>query len=147
MLKIETFTQGFKKMQLSFEFEPNLEYQGMIFDSLKEKINDKMFIDSCNAILEDTSKETWNKAYGFKGRPAVKDWLDAFIPKVVEKSRYVKCKITGAILVERFFDYPEDYLDFLNQQKGGEFKKLEGESENNNQAYINQLKTSIIKKI
>lgn len=147
MLKIETFSQGFKKMQLSFEFEPNLEYQGMIFDSLKEKINDKMFIDSCNAILEDTSKETWNKAYGFKGRPAVKDWLDAFIPNVIEKTRYVKCKITGAILVERFFDYPEDYLDFLNQQKGGEFKKLEGESKNNNQAYINQLKTSIIKKI
>lgn len=147
MLKIETFTQGFKKMQLSFEFEPNLEYQGMIFDSLKEKINDKMFIDSCNAILKDTSKETWNKAYGFKGRPAVKDWLDAFIPNVIEKTRYVKCKITGAILVERFFDYPEDYLEFLNQQKGGEFKKLEGENKNNNQAYINQLTTSIIKKI
>ena len=147
MLKIETFSQGFKKMQLSFEFEPNLEYQGMIFDSLKEKINDKMFIDSCNAILEDTSKETWNKAYGFKGRPAVKDWLDAFIPKVVEKTRYVKCKITGAILVENYLDYPDHYLEFLNQQKGGEFKKLEGESENNNQAYINQLKTSIIKKI
>ena len=147
MLKIETFSQGFKKMQLSFEFEPNLEYQGMIFDSLKEKINDKMFIDSCNAILKDTSKETWNKAYGFKGRPAVKDWLDAFIPNVIEKTRYVKCKITGAILVERFFDYHDDYIEFLNQQKGGEFKKLEGKSENNNQAYINQLKTSIIKKI
>lgn len=147
MLKIETFTQGFKKMQLSFEFEPNLEYQGMIYDSLKEKINDKMFMDACNAILKDTSKETWNKAYGFKGRPAVKDWLDAFIPSVVEKTRYVKCKITGAILVERFFDYPDHYLEFLNQQKGGEFKKLEGESKNNNQAYINQLKTSIIKKI
>lgn len=147
MLKIETFTQGFKKMQLSFEFEPNLEYQGMIYDSLKEKINDKMFMDACNAILKDTSKETWNKAYGFKGRPAVKDWLDAFIPSVVEKTRYVKCKITGAILVERFFDYPDDYLEFLNQQKGGEFKKLEGENKNNNQAYINQLKTSIIKKI
>lgn len=147
MLKIETFTQGFKKMQLSFEFEPNLEYQGMIYDSLKEKINDKMFMDACNEILKDTSKETWNKAYGFKGRPAVKDWLDAFIPSVVEKTRHVKCKITGAILVERFFDYPDHYLEFLNQQKGGEFKKLEGESKNNNQAYINQLKTSIIKKI
>lgn len=147
MLKIETFTQGFKKMQLSFEFEPNLEYQGMIYDSLKEKINDKMFMDACNEILKDTSKETWNKAYGFKGRPAVKDWLDAFIPNVIEKTRYVKCKITGAILVERFFDYPDHYLEFLNQQKGGEFKKLEGESKNNNQAYINQLKTSIIKKI
>ena len=147
MLKIETFSQGFKKMQLSFEFEPNLEYQGMIFDSLKEKINDKMFIDSCNAILKDTSKETWNKAYGFKGRPAVKDWLDAFIPKVVEKSRHVKCKITGAILVENYLDYPDHYLEFLNQQKGGEIKNLEGESKNNNQLYLNQVKTSIIKKI
>ena len=147
MLKIETFTQGFKKMQLSFEFEPNLEYQGMIFDSLKEKINDKMFIDSCNAILKDTSKETWNKAYGFKGRPAVKDWLDAFIPKVIEKSRHKECKITGAILVEHYFDYPDRYLEFLNQQKGGKFKELEGESKNNSQAYLDQLKTSIIKKI
>jgi hypothetical protein len=146
MLKIETFTQGFKKMQLSFEFEPNLEYQGMIFDSLKEKINDQMFIDSCNAILEDTSKETWNKAYGFKGRPAVKDWLDAFIPKIIEKSRHKECKITGAILVEHYFDYPDHYLEFLNQQKS-KFKKLEGESKNNNQQYLNQLKTSIIKKI
>jgi len=147
MLKIETFTQGFKKMQLSFEFEPNLEYQGMIFDSLKEKINDKMFMDSCNAILKDTSKETWNKAYGFKGRPAVKDWLDAFIPKVIEKSRHKECKITGAILVEHYFDYPDHYLEFLNQQKGTKFKELEGESKNNNQAYLNQLKTFIIKKI
>jgi hypothetical protein len=147
MLKIETFTQGFKKMQLSFEFEPNLEYQGMIFDSLKEKINNQMFMDSCNAILEDTSKETWNKAYGFKGRPAVKDWLDAFIPKVVEKSRSKECKITGAILVEHYFDYPDHYLEFLNQQKGAKFKELEGESKNNNQPYLSQLKTSIIKKI
>ena len=134
-------------MQLSFEFEPNLEYQGMIFDSLKEKINNQMFMDSCNAILEDTSKETWNKAYGFKGRPAVKDWLDAFIPKIVEKSRHKECKITGAILVEHYFDYPDHYLEFLNQQKGGKFKELEGESKNNNQVYLNQLKTSIIKKI
>jgi len=147
MLKIETFTQGFKKMQLSFEFEPNLEYQGMIFDSLKEKINNQMFMDSCNAILKDTSKETWNKAYGFKGRPAVKDWLDAFIPKVIEKSRHKECKITGAILVEHYFDYPDHYLEFLNQQKGTKFKELEGESKNNNQAYLNQLKTFIIKKI
>ena len=147
MLKIETFTQGFKKMQLSFEFEPNLEYQGIIFDSLKEKINDQMFMNSCNAILEDTSKETWNKAYGFKGRPAVKDWLDAFIPKVIKKSRHKECKITGAILVEHYFDYPDRYLEFLNQQRGGKFKELEGKSKNNSQAYLDQLKTSIIKKI
>lgn len=145
MLKIETFTQGFKKMQLSFEFEPNLEYQGMIYDSLKEKINDKMFMDACNAILKDTSKETWNKAYGFKGRPAVKDWLDAFIPSVVEKTRYVKCKITGANLKEIYFDYPDDYLEELNQNKQG---KLEAESslnKNNRLPQLEAIKTNLLK--
>lgn len=147
MLNFKNFLSGFHLLKENFEFDNSDTYAKLIYDSLKEKINDKMFMDACNEILKDTSKETWNKAYGFKGRPAVKDWLDAFIPSVIEKTRYVKCKITGAILVERFFDYPDHYLEFLNQQKGGEFKKLEGESKNNNQAYINQLKTSIIKKI
>jgi hypothetical protein len=49
--------------------------------------------------------------------------------------------------VEHYFDYPDYYLEFLNQQKAGKFKELEGKNKNNNQAYLNQLKTSIIKKI
>lgn len=145
MLTIKTFNDGFKKIQLVFEFQPDPEYQALIFGALKEKIDDKMFMDSCNGILKDTTKDEWNKAYGFKGRPAVKDWLGAFIPKQIERTRYKECKITGATLVERFFDYPDYYLEFLNQQKGAKFEKLEGENKNNNQVYINQLKTSIIK--
>jgi len=147
MLNFKNFLSGFHLLKENFEFDNSDIYTKLIFDSLKEKINNQMFINSCNAILEDTSKETWSKAYGFKGRPAVKDWLDAFIPKIVEKSRHKECKITGAILVEHYFDYPDHYLEFLNKQKGGEFKKLEGESKNNSQAYLDQLKTSIIKKI
>ena len=147
MLTIKIFNDGFKKFQLVFEFQPDPEYQAMVYSFLKDKLTDKRFLDTCNNLLKETTKDDWNKAYGFKGRPAVKDWIDAFIPKAIEKTRYVKCKITGANLKEIYFDYPDDYLEFLNQHKGVKFEKLEGENKNNNQVYINQLKTSIIKKI
>lgn len=147
MLTIEIFTNGFKKMRLSFEFPPDIEYQGLIYDVLKFKINDQMFIDACKSILKNTSKDTWNKAYGFKGRPAVKDWLDAFIPKAIEKTRYKKCPITGANLKEIYFDYPDHYLEFLNQQKQGKIEDRKDKNKKHNQVYLEELKTSIIKQI
>ena len=147
MITIKIFNDGFKKFQLVFEFQPDPEYQAMVYSFLKDKLTDKRFLDTCNNLLKETTKDDWNKAYGFKGRPAVKDWVDAFIPKAIEKERYVKCPTTGANLKEIYFDYPDDYLEELNQHKGVKFEKLEGENKNNNQVYINQLKTSIIKKI
>ena len=52
MLTIEIFTHGFKKMRLSFEFPPDIEYQMLIFDVLKNKMNNQMFIDSIKSILK-----------------------------------------------------------------------------------------------
>ncbi len=147
MLTIEIFTHGFKKMRLSFEFPPDIEYQGLIYDVLRNKINNQMFIDSCKSILKNTSKDSWNKAYGFKGRPAIKDWLDAFIPKAIEKTRYKKCPITGANLKEIYFEYPDYYLEFLNQQNQVNIEVSNGKNKKHNQVYLEELKTSIIKKI
>ena len=147
MLTIEIFTHGFKKMRLSFEFPPDIEYQMLIFDVLKNKINNQMFIDSIKSILKNTSKDSWNKTYGFKGRPAIKDWLDAFIPKAIEKTRYKKCPITGANLKEIYFEYPDYYLEFLNQQKQFKIEVSDGKNKKHNQLYLEELKTSIIKKI
>lgn len=147
MLTIKIFNDGFKKIQTIFEFQPEPDYQKMIFDALKYKVNDQIFIDSCNEILKQTSKDDWNKAYGFKGRPALKDWLDAFIPKTIEKTRYKICPITGANLKEIYFDYPDYYLEFLNQQKQGKIEDSEGKNKKHNQVYLEELKTSIIKKI
>lgn len=147
MLTIKIFNDGFKKIQTIFEFQPEPDYQKMIFDALKNKVNDQIFIDSCNEILKQTSKDDWNKAYGFKGRPAVKDWLDAFIPKTIEKTRYKICPITGANLKEIYFDYPDYYLEFLNQKKQGKIEDSGGQNKKYNQVYLEELKTSIIKKI
>ena len=147
MLTIKIFNDGFKKIQTIFEFQPEPDYQKMIFDALKYKVNDQIFIDSCNEILKQTSKDDWNKAYGFKGRPALKDWLNAFIPKTIEKTRYKICPITGANLKEVYFDYPDYYLEFLNQKKQGKIEDSEGKNKKYNQVYLEELKTSIIKKI
>ncbi len=147
MLTIKIFNDGFKKIQTIFEFQPEPDYQKMIFDALKYKVNDQIFIDSCNEILKQTSKDDWNKAYGFKGRPALKDWLDAFIPKTIEKTRSKICPITGANLKEIYFDYPDYYLEFLKQQKQGKIEDSEGKNKKHNQVYLEELKTSIIKKI
>lgn len=147
MLTIKIFNDGFKKIQTIFEFQPEPDYQKMIFDALKNKVNDQIFIDSCNEILKQTSKDDWNKAYGFKGRPALKDWLDAFIPKTIEKTRYKICPITGANLKEIYFDYPDYYLEFLNQKKQGKIEDSEGKNKKYNQVYLEELKTSMIKKI
>lgn len=147
MLTIKIFNDGFKKIQTIFEFQPEPDYQKMIFDALKDKVNDQIFIDSCNEILKQTSKDDWNKAYGFKGRPALKDWLDAFIPKTIEKTRSKICPITGANLKEIYFDYPDYYLEFLNQKKQGKIEDSGGQNKKHNQVFLEELKTSIIKKI
>ena len=99
------------------------------------------------SYLKIAKKDDWNKAYGFKGRPALKDWLNAFIPKTIEKTRYKICPITGANLKEVYFDYPDYYLEFLNQKKQGKIEDSEGKNKKHNQVYLEELKTSIIKKI
>lgn len=138
---MKIFNAGFKKFQTIFEFQPDPEYQMMTFDALKEKVNDQMFIDSCNEILKQTSKDDWNKAYGFKGRPALKDWLNVFIPKVIEKRRYKICPITKANLLEIYFDYPDHYLVFLNQQKQGKLEASEEQNKKHSQGMLGRNKS------
>lgn len=147
MLSIKIFNDGFKKMQLIFEFQPDPDYQKLIYDALKNKLTDERFLKSCNGILAETTKEDWNKAYGFKGRPAVKDWVDAMIPKPIEKSRYVECKITGAMLKEIYFDFPDDYLQELNQFGGVKLEQGASVNKNNRLPQLEAIKTNLIKKI
>jgi hypothetical protein len=132
MITIKTFNKGFGNIQLVFEFQPDPVYQNLIYNALKEKLNDKLFLDTCNNILQSTTKEDWNNAYGYKGRPAVADWLDAFIPKMQDTGRTKICELTNQRV--KVYEYPESYLEFLNEQKRGKVeasdrvnqKKVEG---------------------
>jgi hypothetical protein len=84
MLNQELFLSGVKKLQRNFEFLECKEYYFDVFTTLESKINDKMFIDGCNNILRTTTKEEWNKAYGYKGRPAIADWLNIFMAEITK---------------------------------------------------------------
>lgn len=117
-LDLKTFSKGFYSLVSCFEFSYDEIYLQLIFNSLKEKISQEIFVKGVNHILENTSKEDWNKAYGFKGRPALKDWIDAFVPKMQVVGKKV-CEITGQLVSK--WEYPADYQEFLNQQKGGKF--------------------------
>ncbi|MCE2688202.1 MAG: hypothetical protein LW595_06645 [Rickettsiales bacterium] len=86
MLNQELFFSEVKKLQRNFEFVESKEYYFDIFTALEDKINDKMFIDGCNNILKKTTKEEWSKAYGYKGRPAIGDWLNIFIAEITKNS-------------------------------------------------------------
>lgn len=116
-LTIENFSMGFYKLVACFEFNYDDHYLQMVYDALKDQINDQMFLETCSDILKTISKKEWNEAYGFKGRPALVDWLKAFIPKKIDKRVYENCPITGARLAKNISVYPEYYQDFLDSKK------------------------------
>ena len=147
MLNLNTFLKGFHLFKENFEFSSTESYTESVYNALKNKLTDKRYLDTCTAILEGTSKQDWNEAYGFKGRPAIADWLDVFIPKPVEKTRYVKCPLTGANLKELYFDYPDDYLAELNQNKQGKLEAGDSLNKNNRLPQLEAIKTNLIKKI
>lgn len=86
-----------------YGFEYSKGYSSLVYESLREKTNDKDFQDASKHILQETKLTDWNKAYGFKGKPAIADWVEAFVLKkqFIEKTEYYKCSITGANLVRR----------------------------------------------
>jgi len=117
MLTNKNFLINFHILKENFEFTISDIYCKLVFDSLESKINDKMFIDGCNNILKNTTKEEWNKAYGYKGRPAIADWLNTFMP-AMERKRISKTEpSTGATLTEIVYDYPDWYLEIINNKE------------------------------
>ena len=117
MLNQELFLSGVKKLQRSFEFVECKEYYFDVFTALESKINDKMFIDGCNNILKKTTKEEWNKVYGYKGRPAIADWLNTFIPKMEKKAIFKTEPSTGARIFEINYVYPDWYLEIIKNKE------------------------------
>ena len=116
MLTNNNFLLNLNILKENFEFTVSDIYCQLVFDSLKDKITDRMFIETCKGILQATKKEDWNKAYGYKGRPAIADWLKVFVPEMEKKRIYKKCPNTRATLTEIGYDYPDWYLKEINNK-------------------------------
>lgn len=139
MLEYSIWLKGFKAIQINFDFEAPDSYIDMVFESIKDKTNNEMFLDACYKTIQQMNKQEWNKLYGYKGRPTVNDWVEAVVPKMIEKTIYEKCKITGANLVKRILVYPDCYIAFLNQNKAVKLDDSNTVNQKNIQTYINNI--------
>jgi hypothetical protein len=135
-----------------FEFEENEIYMELVYDNIKEKCGPKRFMACIKDLLLNKSKEDWNKAYGFKGRMAVKDWLDIVIPAKVVKEYSIKAVGSDFTVKQTYLDYPDDYLAELKNhpdrsELNSEKKQLEGQqatqNKNNMQTYIKQINNNL----
>lgn len=152
MLNNTTFLQGLMMLQANFEFEENEIYMELVYDNIKEKCGPKRFMACIKDLLLNKSKEDWNKAYGFKGRMAVKDWLDIVIPAKVVKEYSIKAVGSDFTVKQTYLDYPDDYLAELKNhpdrsELNSEKKQLEGQqatqNKNNMQTYIRQINNNL----
>lgn len=151
MLNHTTFLQGLMMLQANFEFEENKIYMKLVYENIKEKCGPKRFMACIDNLLLNKSKEDWNKAYGFKGRMAVKDWLDIVIPAKIIIG-YREYKEFGTFRRSPIFEYPDDYLAELKNhpdrsELNSEKKQLEGQqatqNKNNMQTYIKQINNNL----
>ena len=152
MLNYAIFTKGFLTLKANFEFDYNEIYMELVYDNIKEKCGPKRFMACIKDLLLNKSKEDWNRAYGFKGRMAVKDWLDIVIPAKVVKEYSTKAVGSDFTIRQTYLDYPDDYLAELENSPNrlklnGEKKQPEGQqatqNQKNIQTHIQQLNHSL----
>ena len=155
MLNHTIFSKGLLMLKANFEFDNNEIYMELVYENIKEKCGPKRFMACINNLLLNKSKEDWNKAYGFKGRMAVKDWLDIVIPAKIIIGSYCEYKgfgIYSCRVPNPIFDYPADYLAELKNhpdrsELNSEKKQLEGQqatqNKNNMPTYIKQISNNL----
>ncbi len=136
-MNFKEFLRGFYILKENYEFDVNETYMQMVFKELEKKLTNQMFLKTCYEIIKSTTKKDWNEAYGFKGRPALADWLNAFIPPPVDVVYYEICELTGARLKKTKKELPKEYLSILNQNKQVKSKQQTYLNKNNNQLPIN----------
>ena len=152
MLNYTTFSKGLLMLKTNFEFDNNEIYMELVYDNIKEKCGPKRFMACIDNLLLNKSKEEWNKAYGFKGRMAVKDWLDIVIPAKIIIG-YKETREFGTFIHRNpIFEYPDDYLAELKNSSdrlklNSEKKELEGQqatqNQKNIQTYIKQINNNL----
>jgi hypothetical protein len=112
MLDNKTFTKRFLLLSENFGFEASPEYQAMVFTSLKDQITTDQFLEGTTWQILNVKAEEWNKAYSYRGKPTIADWVSALVPpeQWIEQEQNYKCSITGANLVRRVMVKVSDQL-------------------------------------
>lgn len=108
MLNEKTFKENLNLLSENFNFQVTEVYMRLIFNGLKEKISDQRMKEVTEGIVESINLREWNSAYGYGGKPALADWIDVFVPKLIEKRIYKPHPITGANMLEIIYVMPDD---------------------------------------
>lgn len=106
MLNSKTLINYLNLVVENFDFSISETYITLLHNSLKDTISDELFIDACKYIITTTTKEEWNKAYGYKGRPAIADWI-----KITNRKVAGDVNSEVALLIEKANFYGSNSYD------------------------------------
>lgn len=109
MLSKKTFQEVLATFSVNFGFKFKTEeeaeaYKLLIYDGLKNIVDDDNFKQRADSIISNTTTKDWNDAYLYSGgKPSKKDWIDAFEmkPQWIKKDEHYKEPITGANCVRQ----------------------------------------------
>ena len=91
MITEKAFKQNLAYLEMNFNIECPPEYLKFIYQALKGKFDDEEMRYGFKILLHKTQDE-WNKEYGYKGRPAVADWVNFFNQKKKDDLQAAKDK-------------------------------------------------------
>jgi len=102
MLTKKTFQEVLAAFSINFglKFKDEDEaraYKTLIYNSLKTEITDQDFKERARNIMQQTTNKDWNDAYGYGGKPSVKDWIEAYAPP---KKKWKCDESTGFKVIE-----------------------------------------------
>ena len=103
MISNKVFVKNIALLSLNFDFKMREGYDSFIYSQIKDKSNDEQFSKAIQDIITKTTKDEWNKKYGFGGVMSLADFtqflssnnvnIDYEIELLIEKADFFGDKI------------------------------------------------------
>lgn len=97
MLSENVFKECLVLLCENFNFEVSSAYVKMVYGELKNSVSDRDMLVVTKRILKDVSSEDWSSSYGYRGKPALADWIEAYEPP---KKKWKCDESTGFKVIE-----------------------------------------------
>jgi hypothetical protein len=75
MISNKVFAMNMDLLSLNFDFAIKDGYDSFIYNLIKDKTNDEQFSKMIQDVILSTTKEEWNKKYGFSGVMSAADFI------------------------------------------------------------------------